>query len=238
MKNMGLNRLTVVGGTTFDPMTARWMSPGCEDIFSKMQICRSLDDALVGVQNVVASTARHRKFGQTVLEPKEVAQQICGETQGAVTAILFGREDHGLSKAEVATAGCIVQIPTPPHASLNLGQAVLVICHAIFEEFRKYHDLATGRLIKGRRGTKSTVELQDKGGKSDLADWPEMERAAQAVVNLLQDTGYTRRTSPHKVALTIRSVLQQMNPTRQQVDILRGLVSHFERQGLPQTKDT
>ena len=132
MKNMGLHRLIIVDPPSgFDLDRARWMAPGCRDLIAQAQIVADMDAALVGVHHAVAATARHRRFHQKVMEPPELASTIL-DAQEQVTAIVFGREDHGLSAADVRRCEAIVRIPTPEHASLNLGHAVLVIAHDLF----------------------------------------------------------------------------------------------------------
>jgi tRNA/rRNA methyltransferase len=48
-------------------------------------------------------------------------------------ALVFGREDKGLSNEELALCSRVIQIPTSDsYVSLNLSQAVMVCCYEIF----------------------------------------------------------------------------------------------------------
>ena len=226
---MGLEHLTLVSPCSFDPLQAQWLSPGCEKLLSKMRIVASLDEALIGVHRVIASTARHRKNRQPVYSPHEVACQIVDAPTEQVTAILFGREDFGLSKEAVNVAESILQIPTAPHASLNLSQAVMVVCYALFQEFQSANEIDTGRLIHGRQGTISTSSLQSKSDRDVPADWTAMESAVDALVTLLDKVGYTDNMPPTRIELSARQAMQNTQPTVRQIDILRGIIGKISR---------
>ena len=228
MKNMGLTQLTIVAPQSFDPLRASWMSPGCEDILKHMRIVNSLSEALQGVQRVIASTARHRKNRQRVLSPRTLAQEILEAPSTHTTAILFGREDFGLSKEAVLAAESILQIPTAPHASLNLSQAVMVVCHELFQAAHEAGNTPSGRLIVSRKGTIPTSALQTKTKRDEPADWTAMESAVDALVTLLDRVGYTRNTSADRVTLSARHILQTTTPTRRQIDIFRGMLRSIE----------
>ncbi len=228
MKNMGLRRLTLVDPPAWDPETARWMAPGCEDILGQTRLVSSLDEALEGITFAVASTARHRKQGHPVFEPRDLVREVFDAQPDRVTGILFGREDSGLSNRDVNRCAALMRIPTPEHASLNLGQAVLLVCHSLFEGARQRGLVASGRSLGGRRGTKSTATVSHKSERDLPADLPTVEPAVEQLVGLLQRVGYLRNTPPDKAALTARQALQQAQISRRHTEALRGMISRVE----------
>ena len=228
MRNMGLSRLTLVDPPAYDPERARWMAPGCEELLANARIVGSLTQALDGVHHVVASTARHRRRRLPVQTPEQVAGSVLDRGPDEVTAILFGREDFGLDKAAVDQAECILRIPTPEHASLNLGQAVLVTAHALFEGWRKRGATATGRTLGGSRRTRSTASASKEHPRDRRADLTAMAPAVDELVSLLDRVGYTRNTAPEKVAATARQALQNAGPSVRQVEAIRGMVARLE----------
>lgn len=219
MKNMGLDRLVVVAPPAFDPEHARWMAPGCDDVLARMRIVRTLDEALAGVHRAVATTARHRRHQPDVLDPTGLGAAILDAPDDHVTAILFGREDFGLSAQDVARCDALVRIPTPEHASLNLAQAVLLVAHAIFEEGRARGLAATGRIVGGTRGQRTTTELQRGDRRADLA---EMEPVVDEIVALLKGKGY--EAGPEKIAQSVRAALQRAGPSDRELNALRGMI--------------
>ncbi|MFT7518380.1 MAG: tRNA/rRNA methyltransferase [Kiritimatiellia bacterium] len=228
MNNMGLHRLVVVDPPCLDPMRVRWMAPGCDELVAGMQIVGTLDEALEGVHQAIATTARHRKGRREVISPRDFAQRHWSSTPDTVTAILFGREDFGLSKEHSGRAETLLRISTPEHASLNLGQAVLLICNHWFEEGRRLGAPASGRLVGGRRGIKTTHDLQGPHPRDERADLRRLEPAADVLVELLVRVGYTRTTPEKRVRQTARTALQRADLTIRQVEALRGMMARVD----------
>lgn len=229
MRNMGLERLIIVDpAPSFDPQRARWMAKGAGDLIDAIRIVPTLDDALVGVHRVVATTARHRRDGQTVHEPASLATQLLDDEPGQVTAVLFGREDDGLSRADVLRCESILRIPTAEHASLNLGQAALLVAHALFGEARARGMRPTGRMVGGRRAVKATRDLQAARTDDSPADVAELEPATEELLSLLSRVGYTRASGPERVSVMLRESLQRARLSRRQVRAIRGMVGRVE----------
>lgn len=227
MANTGLSDLVLVRPQAFDVERARWMAPGCDDLLARMRIVATLDEALEGVHRAIATTARHRAHRQPVLGPSRVAEQIFGGPEDQVTAILFGREDFGLDKESTARCHSLCRIPTLEHASLNLGQAVLLLCWCLFDEARAHGLKAEGRLVGGHE-TKPTTHYERTDRRDARADLPTIEPAVDEVVALLERVGYTRSASPEKVALTTRSALQRSGLRVREVEALRGMVARLQ----------
>lgn len=229
MKNMGLDRLIIVNPPAYDPEQARWMAPGCRELLAQARIVATLDEGLEGVHWAIAATARHRKHDQTTLEPKTLAQQILdGAQEARTTAVVFGREDHGLTTAEVTRCSSVLWIPTPEHASLNLAQAVLVFSSALFSAYRERGGAASGRTLGGSRGSVTTARLKNRKQKRDeRADVPDMEGAVTELTKLMERVGYTRAVAPEKVALTVRRSLQSAEPRIRDIDALKGMIARI-----------
>ncbi|TVQ92168.1 MAG: hypothetical protein EA397_07350 [Deltaproteobacteria bacterium] len=228
MANMGLYRLVLVDPPCFDPERARWMAPGCDRLIANLRIVATLDDALQGCHRAVATTARHRRGDQSILDPATFAQQHWSDDDSEhTTALLFGREDFGLSKEHVDRCQAVLRIPTPEHASLNLGQAVLVIAHAWFERGRALGIEATGRTVGGRRA--APTRALDRSTLDDpLADLSQLTGVTDDLVRVLARVGYTRGTPPEKVWQTAIGSLQRARLTARQANALRGMVRKVE----------
>lgn len=223
MKNMGLSRLVVVDPPAFDPHRARWMAPGCDDILAKTRFVATLDEAFEGVTRAIATTARHRRHGVPVLTPGEVAQSAFDAPEDETVAILFGREDHGLSNDAVERCEAILRIPTAEHASLNLAQAVLMVAEAAFTEACARGEVATGRTVSGSHGSRTTESLVKTSPRADLT---ELEPIVAELRGLITRVGYAADNP--KVALTLRGALQRARLNRHEAGVLRGLVQRFQ----------
>lgn len=223
MKNMGLRRLVVVDpAPSFDLERCRWMAPGAHDVVDQMRIVATLDEALVGVHRAIASTARHRRHGQPVHEPAVIAEDTLDGDE--TVAILFGREDTGLSSADTLRCESILRIATDEHASLNLAQAVLLVAHTFFEAARKRGHRAEGRKLGGTGGPRSTRSLDKSNAAGPRADVTQLEPVVVELVALLNRVGFGKGTSPEKVGVTLREGLQRASLTVRHVSALRGMV--------------
>lgn len=229
MKNFGLTRLVVVNpAPPFDPERARWMAPGAEDVLASMRIVATLDEALEGVHHAFATTARHRGDDQPVIDPTRAARRLFDSPPGEVSAILFGREDTGLTRAQVLRCEALLRIPTEQHASLNLGQATLLLASELFAEACRRGHRPEGRLVSGHTGPRATGDLDRRHGQEPLADLATIEPAVADLLALLDRVGYTRGTGPEKVWGTLREGFGRATLTRRQVAAMRGMVSRIE----------
>ncbi|MEA3028009.1 MAG: tRNA/rRNA methyltransferase [Alphaproteobacteria bacterium] len=130
MANFGLARLRLVKPREEWPNPqARKMASGADRILDDAVVYDTLEAAVADCSLVLATTARAHDQAKPVIGADEAAQAAAplvaaGETVG----ILFGRERIGLENHEVALADRIVTLPVnPAFASLNLGQAVVIV---------------------------------------------------------------------------------------------------------------
>ncbi len=226
MRNFDLENLILVRPSAWEPETARWMAPGCDDLVDKIRVVAEIDDALQNVGAAYATTARHRRSGQPVFEPKQLAQEV--QARPERVAILFGREDSGLDNRTVERCRALVRIPTGAHASLNLSAAVLLVCSALFDE-RRNGQPAPGRSLAGSRPAKTTASVQRTDARDGPASLSDMEPLVVAWTQLLDTAGTTQRTDANKIAATTRRLLQRAQPSLRDVDALRGALRDLAR---------
>lgn len=131
MKNMGLSRLRLVDPPMGEWEQARWMAPGSHDVLEGIETFPSLEAALKDVGVVVGTTARERHWHFPILTARELGPYLLPKAGPTPAAILFGREDFGLDTASIARCEALVRIPTLGLSSLNLAQAVLLICYEL-----------------------------------------------------------------------------------------------------------
>jgi len=133
MGNMGLGRLVVVEPQNCDLARILKTAKGpAVEIVEEMGVAGDLREALAPYRYVVGTTARTGAMRPALKEPRSLASELVAITQENETAILFGPEDRGLSNEDLRYCHTIVTIPTAQFASLNLAQAVMVICYELF----------------------------------------------------------------------------------------------------------
>ncbi|EOC1298920.1 tRNA/rRNA methyltransferase [Cronobacter dublinensis] len=133
MKTMGFTELRIVDSTAHLDPAARRVAHGAGDILDNTKHYETLADALADVDFTVATTARSRAKFHYYATPQQLLPLL--EEKAAwlpVTALVFGREDSGLTNDELALADVLTGVPmVADYPSLNLGQAVMVYCYQL-----------------------------------------------------------------------------------------------------------
>lgn len=133
MANMGLSDLAVVAPRNLNLDEARMMACHATEILDHRTEFASLAEAVADCGLVMVTTAREGLYRQHAKTPREWAGKALDAVQTGKVALVFGREDNGLSNEELELATQIIQIPTTPeYPSLNLAQAVMVCCYELF----------------------------------------------------------------------------------------------------------
>lgn len=135
MKTMGFTDLRIVASEAHLEPAARWVAHGSGEILDNITTYATLADALQDVSFTVATTARSRAKFHHYATPDELLP-ILTEKSGWLprAALVFGREDSGLTNEELALADVLTGVPmVADYPSLNLGQAVMVYCYQLSE---------------------------------------------------------------------------------------------------------
>jgi TrmH family RNA methyltransferase len=129
-KNFGLSKMRLVTPEVFDPWRIEGIAHNTADFVARIEICGSLAEALQDTVYSVALTARGRAAKRTVLEPREAATELVASGAEGPVAMVFGREDKGLSNDELDFCRALVSIPTSAeYTSMNLAQAIGVMSY-------------------------------------------------------------------------------------------------------------
>jgi len=133
MRNMGICRLVVVDPQNYDLHKARKLATHfASDIIEKCRFYPVLKEALAPFNYVVGATARLGGQRQVTNSPSKLAQKLIPISIENSIAIVFGPEDRGLSNEDIRYCHELVNIPTSEFSSLNLAQAVMILCYEIF----------------------------------------------------------------------------------------------------------
>jgi TrmH family RNA methyltransferase len=134
MQNMGLRHLALVAPAHFPHPDARMMACHAESLLQHACIYPSVQEAIAPCHWLVGTSARRRQSRTPPLTPRALAARLPALCQANRVGLLFGPEDTGLTTAELGLCHEWVVIPTVPEAtSLNLAQAVLVMCYEIMQ---------------------------------------------------------------------------------------------------------
>ncbi|WP_236346544.1 tRNA/rRNA methyltransferase [Enterobacter cancerogenus] len=133
MKTMGFTDLRIVGSVAHLEPATRWVAHGSGDIVDNITTYDTLADALHDISFTVATTARSRAKFHYYATPQELVPLLREKSQWLThAALVFGREDSGLTNDELALADVLTGVPmVADYPSLNLGQAVMVYCYQL-----------------------------------------------------------------------------------------------------------
>ena len=132
MRNMGVERLIVVDPQNYDIEKVLKLSTHvASDVVENITFYPDLKTALSPFNFVVGTTARLGGQRQVVYSPRKLAETLVSISVENRIAILFGPEDRGLSNEDIRLCHVLVNIPTADFSSLNLAQAVMILCYEI-----------------------------------------------------------------------------------------------------------
>jgi TrmH family RNA methyltransferase len=129
-KNFGIQRVRLVNPEVFDPYRIEGIAHNTADLVARIEIFDSLEQAIGDCVFTAVLTARERAAKRRVLRPREAAAALIEAAGAGSVAIIAGREDSGLTNAELDLCHVLVTISTDPgHRSLNLAQAVAIMAY-------------------------------------------------------------------------------------------------------------
>jgi tRNA/rRNA methyltransferase len=207
MKNMGLSELRLVKGCRHDHPEARKFAVSAKDVLERTRSYDTLRDALADCEISIATTRRFGKYRQEVSTPVEIVAKLESHPTVRRTALVFGREDCGLTNGELVQCTWLATIPSADeYGSLNLAQAVLVFCYELFRG----------------RGTAATVQTRT------MAPSAELEALYGHMEQTLLRIGFLNPQNPAHLMLTVRRIFARAELDSREVAILRGMMSQID----------
>jgi tRNA (cytidine32/uridine32-2'-O)-methyltransferase len=211
MKNMGLERLYLVSPRVFPHADATARSSGADDILANVVQCDSLVDALGDCTLVFAISARERSLSWPQLSPRRCAKRIVSLDSDAQVALVFGREQSGLSNAELDVCHVLVCIPSQPKfSSLNLAAAVQILCYELFVA-------ATSNTLTGSSDDDPIAKVQL------------VEQFYAHLQETLTELEFLDPCNPKHLMRRLRRLFNRVGLTVKEVNILRGILTAIKR---------
>ena len=177
MKTMGFTDLRIVASDAHLQPAARWVAHGAGDILDNIRHFDTLAAALSDVDFTVATTARSRAKFHYYATPEELIPLLEEKRQWTGhCALIFGREDSGLTNDELGMADILTGIPMKAdYPSLNLGQAVMVYCYQLsgltMEAMPKIAPADDSQLYALRQRVTALLNVLDVADDQKMGDW-------------------------------------------------------------------
>ena len=221
MKNMGLVDLRLVDPKNALDRQAYERAAGAVDVLDKAVICASIDEAVADCSLVVGTSARGRRIPWPLLPPRECAARAVGEASTARVALLFGREDRGLTNEELQRCNLHLHIPTDDeYSSLNLAMAVQVIC---YELRLAWLDAVAGNTADSNNSDINADPMAQ--WDIDFATADELERFFVHLEQTLTDLGFLKPRAPKQLMTRLRRLFTRTRLDEMEISILRGVLT-------------
>ena len=214
MMNFGLPTLRLVNPDEFDVYRIGGIAHRSEPLAEAATIHDSLEDAVADATYIVGTTARPRTAGRHYTRPREVAPEIVSQAAEGKVAILFGREDRGLTNEGLDLCRRVSIIPTDAeYSSLNLAQACLVQAYEVFLAAESFDE----ELPRGRRASR-------------LPSQEELEQAYGALQAGLGRMEFFKARKPEAVMRTLRTIIARAEPDLRETKLLGAIgyeIGHY-----------
>lgn len=210
MKTMGMHELYLVAPLQFPHPKADELATGAIDVLRNAIVVDTLQEAIADCTLVIGTSARMRTVPWPLFSPREMAEKVKCEAPNGQSAILFGREQSGLTNEELQRCHFHTHIPTDPtFSSLNIAAAVQVIVYELY--------LAS--MMKDKL---------DDSWDYRLANIDEMERLFTHLQEVLIEIDFLKLSAPRKLMTRMRRLFLRARPDVMEMNMLRGMLSAIQ----------
>lgn len=214
MKNMGLSRLYLVAPKHYPSGEAAFRAASALDVLDNAVVVETFEEAIAGCTLVVGSSARERRIPWPLLDSRRACEQVYQEARRGMVALVFGREDRGLTNEELQQCQLHVNIPAnDAYSSLNVSMAIQVLAY----EIRMAH--LAGAL---------TTDPMD-GWDMPLAPADDIERMFAHMEEALGEMGFLKASAPKQAMARLRRMFQRTRLDQMEVNILRGMFTSAQQ---------
>ena len=214
MKNMGLSQLYLVAPRDYPHEQAQWRAASAKDILDAAVVVPTLEDAIRDCQFVVGTSARERRIPWPLLDARQCAEQMAQASEREQVAVLFGREDRGLTNDELQVCNLHLNIPTSgAYSSLNLAMAVQIVAYEL------------NMVISSSSLTVSKTEQWD----SPFASQGDMEHFYRHLEETLIDVEFLDPAAPRQLMSRLRRLYSRIRLDEMELNILRGVLAETQK---------
>lgn len=202
--NMGIQRMIVVNPHQYDEnVIVSAATKLGQPLARSIEVYDGLPEALADFGFVVGATARLGTDRGPFLTPKTLALKLMDITQTNKVGLLFGTERSGLSTYDLGFCQAVVKIPTisEDRKSLNLAQAVLIICY---------------ELLTARTDVEPIPAMQMAEMDQLLPMYDELKKA-------LVDIGYLPKDNTDHWLMNFKRIFNRTGLTEVEVGLFRGV---------------
>ena len=213
MKTMGLTDLVLVDPQTEIDEKSQALAAGAKDLLASVTTEKTLQEAVKDCGLVIGTSARSRTLPWPMLDPRQSGEKLISEANDYPVALVFGRENSGLSNDELQLCQYHVCIPAnPEYSSLNLAMAVQTLCYEV------------------RMAALAGVDtLSSEVSHEQYPSSENMEGFYRHLEDTLNEIGFIIKAHPGQVMTKLRRLYNRARPENVELNILRGILTATQR---------
>ncbi|WP_291374351.1 RNA methyltransferase [Acinetobacter sp. UBA6720] len=226
MKTMGLSKLVLVAPKTYPHPDIDALAAGATDLIAQIEIVETLADAIKDCHLVFGTSARSRTIPWPLLDARPAAEKsisaVLSDQQDV--AVVFGREDRGLTNEELAMANYHVTIPVnTDYGVLNVAQAIQVICYEM-----RMATLAAVESGEDEAATMPVTDTESMQWDEPLVTHEQMEQFYPHIEKMLAEIEFLDPKNPRLLPLRLRRLFGRIQLDRMEYHLLRGIFSRVQ----------
>ncbi len=227
MKTMGLSQLVLVAPKTYPHPDIDALAAGAQDLIEKIEIVDTLEQAIQDCHLVFGTSARSRTIPWPLLDVRPAAKEaLQAAIQQQNIAIVFGREDRGLTNEELALANYHLTIPVnPEYGVLNVAQAIQVICYELRMAALEQN---TQQMTVVPDDHMQLKQQQSMEWDEPLVTQKQMEEFYPHLEKMLTEIEFLDPNNPRLLPLRLRRLFGRIQLDRMEYHLLRGIFSRVQ----------
>jgi TrmH family RNA methyltransferase len=204
MKNFGFDELWIVGEHPELLPVSGWWASGADDVLAAARFVPTLQEAVADAHLTVATTSMRGRTTPVSFTSRTLAERVASLGEDQILALVFGREDHGLTREELLLCLHTAAIPTNDRSPvMNLAQSVGVFCYEL-------------------------SSITPAPVARDLPDAAVIERLHQHARELLLEVGFLWEQNPDHIYDDLRSMVGRADLDAREAKIVLGIIRQIE----------
>jgi TrmH family RNA methyltransferase len=204
MKNFGFDELWIVGEHPELLPVAGWWASGADDLLASAHYAPALGDAIADAQVTVATTSMRGRTSPVTFSPKTLAEKFASLAADQTLALVFGREDSGLTREELMLCQHTAAIPANDRfPTMNLAQSACVFCYEL-------------------------SGMAPREVPRELPDAATMERIHQRARALLLEVGFLHDNNPDRIYDDLRAIVARAELDTREATIALGILRQLD----------
>ena len=214
MKTMNFSRLCLVRPKDFPSDEVETMAANAKDLIKQIEVVDNLDEALEGMNFIVGTSSRMRKVPWPNETLENASPRIISEVENKTyVAILFGREDRGLTNDELQRCNLHLYIPAnKDYPVLNLSMAVQVVCYQLYIDGLLHQDY-----------------VQSEYWDVPSAEANHVNRLINHFIEVAEELEVFNKGNPRQIGARIKRMFTRIGLDEMEVNFLRGFLAEIEK---------